>query len=129
MMRRKRRLVLGWAILLLGVMLGGCSKAPEETSPAANEPGSGEGKTIFQTRCFVCHGREGQGDGPAATGLGATVRDLTSASWQQSVTDETIRLVIRNGAQAAGGSAAMPPNPDLSANQIQSLARYIRELR
>ncbi len=130
-MRRKRRLVFGRAILLIGVLLGGCSKAPEETSPlpAANQPGSGEGKAIFQTRCFVCHGREGKGDGPAATGLGATVRDLTSAAWQQSITDETIRSVIRNGAQAVGGSPAMPPNPDLSANQIQSLARYIRELR
>ena len=126
-MRRKRL----WIFLLGGVLLYGCSKAPQEATPlpVANESASGEGKTIFQTRCFVCHGREGKGDGPAATGLGATVRDLTSAAWQQATTDETIRSVVRNGAQAVGGSAAMPPNPDLSDPQIRSLTRYIRELR
>ena len=57
-----------------------------------------------------------------------TVRDLTSSSWQDSTSDETIRSVIRNGAQAVGGSAAMTPNRDLSDAQIQSLVRYIREL-
>jgi mono/diheme cytochrome c family protein len=76
----------------------------------------------------VCHGREGKGDGPASIGLGATVRDLTSSSWQDSTSDETIRSVIRNGALAVGGSAAMTPNRDLSDAQIQSLVRYIRRL-
>jgi hypothetical protein len=37
--------------------------------------------------------------------------------------------VIRNGAKAIGGNPAMPPNPDLSNTQIQSLIQYIRHLR
>jgi mono/diheme cytochrome c family protein len=88
-----------------------------------------EGESIFQSRCFVCHGRGGQGDGPAATGLGATVRDLTNPQWQAATSDESIRSVIRNGAQSVGGNRAMAPNPDLSDEQIQSLVRYIRSLR
>ena len=118
--------------LLAVLLLVGCSRAPEEAAPlpnAADESGSQAGKKVFQTRCFVCHGREGKGNGPASTGLGATVRDLTSPSWQDSTADETIRSVIRNGAQAVGGSVAMAPNRDLSDAQIQSLVRYIRELR
>jgi mono/diheme cytochrome c family protein len=128
MMRRMRLPGFG---LLSVLLVGGCSRAPEETAPlsdVADESTSHAGERIFQTRCFVCHGREGKGDGPASTGLGASVRDLTSPSWQDSTSDETIRSVIRNGAQAVGGSAAMTPNRDLSDTQIQSLLRYIRGL-
>jgi mono/diheme cytochrome c family protein len=109
----------------------GCSKSPEpKTQTAAQahiDPSVGE--RIFQMRCFVCHGRSGIGDGPSAPGLGAPVRDLTAADWQNSITDQSIAQVIRSGAKAIGGSAAMPPNPDLSNAQIQSLTQYIRELR
>lgn len=117
--------------LLWVLLVGACSKAPETPAPrseAVEDSASHAGEMIFQTRCFVCHGREGKGDGPASTGLGATVRDLTSPSWQNSISDETIGSVIRNGAQAVGGSNAMPPNRDLSDVQIQSLVRYIRGL-
>jgi mono/diheme cytochrome c family protein len=112
------------------MVVGGCSRAPEETKPSPEAAdSSAAGEAIFQTRCFVCHGRQGKGDGPASTGLGATVRDLTTPSWQDVTSDETIQSVIRNGAQAVGGSAAMAPNRDLSDTQIQSLVRYIRGLR
>ena len=117
------------SVLLMALILGSCSKPREDSASTAGEPTTHAGETIFQTRCFVCHGREGQGNGPASTGLGAPVRDLTSPSWQDSASDETIRSVIRNGAQAVGGSAAMTPNRDLSDGQVESLVRYIRTLR
>src|ERR1700720_2833602 len=92
--------------LLSVFLVGGCSKAPEASAPhseAVEESAAQAGKTIFQTRCFVCHGREGKGNGPASTGLGATVRDLTNPSWQDSTSDETIRSGVRNGGRRAGG--------------------------
>jgi mono/diheme cytochrome c family protein len=127
-----RQLLSGLLGLSLLLVAGGCSKAPEQTAPLSSQENASarhDGESVFQTRCFVCHGREGKGDGPAATGLGATVRDLTSQAWQESTSDETIRSVIRNGARAIGGSAAMAPNPDLSGEQIGSLVQYIRSLR
>jgi mono/diheme cytochrome c family protein len=126
MMQRMRLPGFGLICVLLIVS---CSRAPEVDAARANAMDAQEGETIFQTRCFVCHGREGKGNGPASTGLGATVRDLTNPSWQDSTSDETIRSVVRNGAQAVGGSIAMAPNRDLSDTQIQSLVRYIRQLR
>jgi mono/diheme cytochrome c family protein len=128
MMRRMWLLGLG---LLSVPFVGGCSRAPEETgsAPEVADASPRAGEAIFQTRCFVCHGRQGKGDGPASTGLGAKVRDLTTSPWQDSTSDETIQSVIRNGAQAVGGSPAMVPNRDLSDAQIQSLVRYIRGLR
>jgi mono/diheme cytochrome c family protein len=127
-----RRLLFLDFVLLLGFFGGACSKAPEATaqpSDLAGAQASRAGEMIFQTRCFVCHGRGGKGDGPASTGLGAAVRDLTSQAWQASTSDETIRKVIRGGAAAVGGTAAMAPNPDLSDAQIDSLTLYIRSLR
>jgi mono/diheme cytochrome c family protein len=117
--------------LLAVLLLAGCSKAPapSQALPDAADVRAGyEGETIFQMRCFVCHGREGKGNGPASTGLGATVRDLTNPIWQNSTSDETIGSVIRNGAPAVGGSVAMVPNPDLTDAQIRSLVIYIRRL-
>ena|SRR6516164_3763093 len=109
----------------------GCSKPPVPEAQGTTRPhvDSSLGEQIFKTRCFVCHGRTGVGDGPSAQGLGAPVRDLTAANWQDSISDESISRVIRSGAKAIGGSAAMPPNPDLSDAQIQSLTQYIRDLR
>jgi mono/diheme cytochrome c family protein len=117
--------------LLSVLLIGACSRAPEATSPAAAADlmAAQAGETVFQMRCFVCHGRDGKGNGPASSGLGATVRDLTTPSWQDATSDETIRSVIRNGGQSVGGSVAMAPNRDLSDAQIQSLAIYIRRLR
>lgn len=127
----RRMLYLDFA-LVLGFCAGSCSKAPDQGAPppeAAGAPAIQAGELIFQTRCFVCHGRGGNGDGPASTGLGAAVRDLTSPTWQDATSDEVLRKVIRSGATAVGGTAAMPPNPDLSDAQINSLTRYIRGLR
>jgi mono/diheme cytochrome c family protein len=121
-----------WGGILFLLVATGCSRAPEQTGvPPAEEDASAarEGESIFQSRCFVCHGRGGQGDGPAARGLGAAVRDLTNPQWQAATSDDSIRSVIRNGASSVGGNPAMAPNPDLSDEQTQSLVRYIRSLR
>jgi len=76
-MGRLRRISL--LFLAVGV---GCSKV----SPSQGEAGPGNadpvkaqarGKQIFLSRCFVCHGVNGNGQGPAATGLGANPRDYT----------------------------------------------------
>src|ERR1700739_594280 len=117
----RRSQLLGFGLLSI-FLFGSCSRAPDQGAPlpdAADRSASLAGETIFQSRCFACHGREGKGDGPASSGLGAPVRDLTNPAWQDSTSDETIRSVIRNGAKAVGGSAAMAPNPDLSDAQIQ----------
>ena len=109
----------------------GCSKPakPGTETQESTEIDPGIGEQVFQMRCFVCHGRSGKGDGPSAQGLGARVRDLTEPNWQNSMSDKSIAQVIRSGAKAVGGSAAMPPNPDLSDVQVQSLTKYIRGLR
>ena len=92
------------------------------------QAGQSDGQRIFQTRCFVCHGRDGKGDGPSATGLAEKPQDLTDPNWQKSNTDDLIGVVIKEGGVAIGKTGAMPPNPDLNKEQIQSLVAFVRSL-
>jgi len=87
-----------------------------------------EGQKLFQTRCFVCHGRGGKGDGPSAIGLAEKPQDLTDANWQRATSDDLIRSVIQGGGAAIGKTGAMPPNPDLTQDQIQGLVAFVRSL-
>jgi len=45
--------------------------APREVppEPAVTVAGLGAGEKAFRQRCFLCHGRDGKGDGPIARGL------------------------------------------------------------
>jgi mono/diheme cytochrome c family protein len=86
------------------------------------------GEKIFQSRCFVCHGRDGRGSGPASQGLAQKPQDLTDPTWQRGVTDAQIKNVIRAGGAIMGKSGAMPPNPDLSDDDVNSLLAYVRHL-
>lgn len=108
----------------------GCSKSPTTTANSAPDTAklSTQGATIFEMRCSVCHGREGKGDGPASRNAAISPRDLTDSNWQQSVSDEQIGKVIRNGGPVIGKSPAMPPNPDLTDTQVQALSQFIRTL-
>lgn len=88
-----------------------------------------QGEQLFETRCFVCHGRAGKGDGPAAVGLGANPRNFTDPQWQQATSDAKIRKVIKQGGQSVGESSAMPPNADLSDAQVDALTVFLRSLQ
>ena len=52
-------------------------------------------RTVWKNQCASCHGPEGRGDGPQSVMVQA--RDLTTAAWQNSVSDEAIFRVIKEG--------------------------------
>ncbi len=75
--------------------------APESANklvnPLPNTPENiKKGKKIFATRCAVCHGRSGKGDGPASRSLGKQLPNFTSPEFQ-SQTDGAIFWKITNG--------------------------------
>ena len=62
------------------------------------------GKVIFERRCKVCHGEEGNGEGPAATYLKPRPRDFTKGLFKirttpsgKLPTDEDLFKVISQG--------------------------------
>ncbi len=68
------------------------------TNPvAADETSLARGKQLFQTRCAICHGAEGKGNGNvAAFFTKKKPADLTSAAIQ-SLNDGAVFMIISNG--------------------------------
>src|SRR5690242_17557247 len=65
--------------------------------PAAAAGVGEESVKLFKSRCAVCHGESGTGNGPGAAALTPKPRDYTNAEWQAKVTDDQIRSVILMG--------------------------------
>ncbi|HVW26612.1 MAG TPA: c-type cytochrome [Polyangiaceae bacterium] len=102
--------------------------APAPTPARAELPGGPEANLIFRTRCVVCHGETGQGNGPGAAALKVKPRNYTDGKWQKSVTDEAIETIVVKGGGAVGKDPGMPPNPDLKDKPavVQGLRMIVR---
>ena len=81
---------------------------------------------IYAQRCAPCHGANGKGDGPAGKILNPPPQDFATALTGKG--DDWIAKVITQGGPAVGLSAAMPPNPGLSDDQLKGLVQYIKKL-
>jgi mono/diheme cytochrome c family protein len=116
-------------ISLLFLSTAACNKGGgggPSVSPQARQ----EAQTLFSTRCAVCHGERGTGDGPGAAALNPRPRNFQDKAWQGAITDAQIDDIIKKGGAAVGKSAAMPPNPDLAdkAEVVMALRAHIRGL-
>jgi mono/diheme cytochrome c family protein len=124
------------ALILVGVLFGcddkkaepasgqapaaaSAASAKEEAAPAAENPALAAARakkqadTYFSTKCQVCHGPSGTGDGPGAAALKVKPRNYTDPEWQSKITDDKIAKAILEGGAAVGLDPGMPANPDL----------------
>jgi hypothetical protein len=87
-----------------------------------------EAKEIAESRCAMCHGKTGKGDGPNGVTLNPKPQDLTTKEWQKSVSDAQVRSVILKGGGAIGKSPLMPGNPDLESKSavVDELVKIVR---
>lgn len=100
-------------------------------SPAIAEAFGGahtEAASIISDRCTVCHGDNGDGQGPSAATMNPRPINFHDPKWQNSVSDQTITKAIMYGGSAVGVSAAMPANPDL-VNQPDVVAAIVQQIR
>lgn len=98
------------------------------TAPAGQQSGDpmAAARQVFAMRCSVCHGPDGQGNGPGSANLNPKPRNYTDPAWQASVTDERIKEVITKGGAAVGLSPLMPAHGDLGEQTIDNLVKLIR---
>jgi mono/diheme cytochrome c family protein len=103
--------------------------APEPPPPPPDP--AADARKLFSTRCVVCHGDHGAGDGPGAAALNPKPRAFGDAAWQASVTDEHIKKTIVEGGAAVGKSPAMAANPDLAdkPEQLTALLKIVRDFK
>ena len=143
-MKRFQVAATAWVIVLASSTMG-CSKTePQQAAPTATakptpavlpptppaDPTS-DANTLFRTKCVVCHGDHGAGDGPGAAALVPKPRAFADAEWQAAVTDEHIKKIIVEGGPAVGKSPGMPPNPDLKGKDevVLALVKLVRDFK
>lgn len=122
--------ILAASLFLLTLACNKSTSPPSPSSPPTAEPARAEAKALFETRCVLCHGARGGGDGPAAVALNPKPRNFQDKSWQTSITDPQIEAIIKGGGPAVGKSPSMPPNPDLVDKPavLSALVAHIRSL-
>ncbi len=89
-----------------------------------------EGEKVWTSRCAICHGAGGKGDGPASGPLNPKPRDMTDPKWQASVDDAHIETIIVKGGPGVKLSPMMAANPDLEAKPdvVKALRVKVRSL-
>jgi mono/diheme cytochrome c family protein len=112
-------------------------KAPIQPTSAASGP------EMYKAYCAVCHGKDGKGDGPAASELKVPPPDLTTLAKRHDgkYPADYVATLLRNGAKApAHGTADMPvwgplfssigEGDQAQVNQrIANLTNYIKTLQ
>jgi mono/diheme cytochrome c family protein len=79
------------------------------------------GKQLFETHCATCHGKTGQGDGPAAAALNPKPANLVAMSGQHPDGDYAWKI--------ANGRGQMPAwKGVLSENQIWDVVNFVQSL-
>ncbi|WP_163996255.1 c-type cytochrome [Pyxidicoccus caerfyrddinensis] len=125
-----------WGALACNEQGAASSSPPPDVAAAAPASASAltpavrkEAEEVFNSRCVVCHGPRGGGDGAASAGLTPPPRNFQDKAWQSAVSDEHIEKIIAYGGGAVGRSPAMPPNPDLADKPVvRGLREHIRGL-
>jgi mono/diheme cytochrome c family protein len=86
------------------------------------------GKQLYQQRCSPCHGPDGKGNTPTAQALTPKPRDHTNGAYMNTLSNEHVLKVIKQGGAAVGKSPLMPPQADLNDQQIQDVVAFVRSL-
>jgi len=108
--------VLAISVAVFSVAVAASRKA------GASAASAGDASSVYNSKCASCHGKDGRARSRHARHEHA--RDLTSAEWQDSVSDERIYNSISNG------KGKMPSfKKKLSDSQIDELVSYVRRLR
>jgi cytochrome c len=102
-------------------------KAPFGDTSTASPEIVAEGKELFEGKgnCYMCHGKSGKGDGPAAAKLHPhPPRDFTNCQFHEARTDGELFWVMKNGSAGTGMVAHIPWK--ISEEQGWKIVAYLR---
>jgi mono/diheme cytochrome c family protein len=92
-------------------------------APAAGLSASADpGERVFKTRCIICHGPSGHGDGVASKGLDPKPRNFHDKAYMSSKTDAELLTTIHNG------KGVMPAwKGQLTEDEMKAVLAYVRK--
>jgi mono/diheme cytochrome c family protein len=87
------------------------------------------GKAKYESLCAGCHGKTGKGDGPAAASLNPKPQDHSNGKVMNSLSDQYLTDIIKNGGAGAKKSPLMPAwGKTLKDQEVADVIAYIRSL-
>ncbi len=101
------------AVLALALSLG-CARAEDA-------------KTLFNTKCAMCHGKDGAGNTKPGQKLG--IRDYSDPKIQSQLKDPEIIKAIKEGVTKNGKLLMKGSADKFSDDEIKALAAYFRTLK
>lgn len=100
--------------IFMGLTLWGNGRAAgPETDP---------GKSLYETNCFICHGNNGDGNGPGAGAFNPKPANFTDPKFWKNINDGKIADTIRKG-------HGMMPAFNLSPEQIKAITEYLKHFK
>ena len=100
---------------------------PQLANTTSSENTMKVGREVYEARCVLCHGKNGQGDGRMAK----IIKTPPPFNLTKSLMPvEYLKLIIADGGEPIGRSGQMPPWKDqLSEGEIDAVVDYIVSIR
>ena len=84
------------------------------------------GKSTFESKCAICHGKDGKGK--TKMGEKAGIKDLTDAKYQATFTDDQLLKTLKEGLKEGEKTKMKAYGSILSDDEIKSVIAYVRTL-
>ena len=98
-----------------------------DTPSGVTDINADSGRRIYESRCALCHGKSGLGDGRMAKIVKAPPPYNLTLS---VMPDDYLKAIITRGGEAMGRSPQMPPwRDELSNAEIDQVMAYIKSFR
>ena len=101
-------------LLFAGLFAFAAAASFAQTTEVKKKPiqhtSAASGSEMYNSYCAPCHGKDGKGNGPAASAMKSQPTDLTQLAKKNNgkVPADHIATLLRNGVSGAHGSVDMP---------------------
>jgi len=106
-----KRMVLSMGIGLFALVTVSAARGADDNP-------SDQGKRLYEQKCQLCHGVNGNGDGPAATAFSPGPADFATSSFWQRYDAKAIAGIIEKG-------RGQMPAFHLTSDEIQAVTDYM----